>query len=65
MLVLSIVLAVAGILMLMNPALIWSITESWKSNDATGPSVFYIGSIRFGGVLCTLAGICGIVALLL
>ncbi len=58
-------LAAAGLLMLLKPQWVWSISESWKSSDATGPSPFYIKSIRFGGILCTLAGIAGGVAYLM
>ncbi|WP_169091605.1 DUF6199 family natural product biosynthesis protein [Paenibacillus sp. PL91] len=65
MFVLYFLLVFVGILMLIKPTLIWSMTEMWKSNDATEPSSLYIGSIRFGGTMCTLAGIGGIIALLL
>jgi hypothetical protein len=51
-----------GLLMLIRPTLIWTITESWKSNDATEPSNMYILSSRLGGVICTLIGIGWIIA---
>lgn len=54
-------LILLGLLMLFKPPIIWSITESWKSNDATEPSNLYLWSTRFGGVMCTLAGLGSIV----
>jgi hypothetical protein len=65
MLVLYILLALFGLLMVFKPAVVWTITESWKSNDATEPSGLYVWSIRFGGVMCTAAGIAAIIALFL
>lgn len=58
----SVFLILFGLLMLLKPPIIWSITESWKSNDATEPSDLYLWSTRFGGVMCTLAGLGGILA---
>jgi hypothetical protein len=46
--------------MLYKPPLIWIITESWKSNDATEPSDLYILSTRIGGIMFTLVGLGGI-----
>ncbi len=46
-----------GLLMIFKPAIFWNITEKWKSADATEPSLLYIWSIRFGGILCSLGGI--------
>ncbi|SFL36776.1 hypothetical protein SAMN03159341_105302 [Paenibacillus sp. 1_12] len=60
MVIVSILLFVFGLLMLIRPSLIWTITESWKSNDATEPSDLYLWSTRFGGVMCTLVGIAAI-----
>ncbi|KIL35051.1 hypothetical protein SD71_15425 [Cohnella kolymensis] len=57
---LSIFLLAVGLFMFFKPLLIWMITESWKSNDATEPSDLYIWSTRIGGVLFTLVGIGGI-----
>jgi hypothetical protein len=61
MIILTALLTLFGLLMLVRPTVIWTITESWKSNDATEPSDIYILSTRFGGVMCTLAGIGGII----
>jgi hypothetical protein len=65
MLVLSVLLAAFGLLMTSKPAIVWSVMESWKSNGATEPSDFFLWSTRFGGVMCTLAGLGGIIAVLL
>ncbi len=53
----AIFLIAFGLLMVFKPQLMWTISESWKSSGASGPSSFYIHSMRFGGILCTLAGI--------
>lgn len=63
MIILGIILIVVGILMLVRPTVVWSITESWKSNDATEPSTLFKLSTRFGGVMCTLVGVGVIIAL--
>jgi hypothetical protein len=65
MLVVFILLALFGLLMIFKPAVVWMITESWKSNDATEPSGLYVWSVRFGGVVFTAAGIAGFIALML
>jgi hypothetical protein len=62
MLVLSLLVAIAGLIMILRPDLIWLIAESWKSGDGTEPSGLYLISTRFGGAACLLAGIGGIVA---
>lgn len=64
MIILAILLTLFGLLMLVRPTVIWKITESWKSNDGTEPSDLYILSTRFGGVMCTLAGLGVIIAYL-
>lgn len=61
----GIILIIIGISMMIKPSLLWLITESWKSNDATEPSSLYIWSTRFGGVMVTLAGIGGVLAFFL
>ncbi len=64
MIVAAIILAVLGVLMTFKPEWLWTISESWKSSDATGPTELYIKSIRIGGIVCTLAAIVGGVAIL-
>lgn len=56
----SLLLIIFGLLMLIRPTIIWTITERWKSHDATEPSGIYVVSARFGGILVTLAGIGGV-----
>lgn len=60
LLLLSLFITIFGLVALIKPEFIWQLTESWKSNDATEPSDFYVFSTRFGGVCCTLAGIGGL-----
>ncbi len=56
MIVLAIFLILFGLFMLFRPAVFWTITESWKSNDATEPSDIYLLSTRIGGSMLILAG---------
>ncbi|MCI8304871.1 MAG: hypothetical protein HFF52_09675 [Lawsonibacter sp.] len=60
-LVLGIFLTLGGLLMAIFPEFIYELTESWKSDAIGTPSKWYIRSTRFGGVLCILAGLAGIV----
>ena len=62
--ILGILVAVIGVVMLVNPKLIYDITESWKSDGATEPSKRFILETRLGGVLFLLVGIGGTVILL-
>ncbi|GAA0343789.1 hypothetical protein GCM10008967_37800 [Bacillus carboniphilus] len=56
-LLLGIFLIVFGLIMILNPSIIWVISESWKSSTYSEPSNLYIFSTRFGGIMMTLAGI--------
>ncbi|WP_036740201.1 MULTISPECIES: DUF6199 family natural product biosynthesis protein [unclassified Paenibacillus] len=56
-----IVLIAVGLLMLLAPGAVWTVKESWKSNDGTEPSDLYILSTRMGGGIFLLIGIAGIV----
>lgn len=58
----SIFLLIVGVLMLCLPDVVYSITESWKSNASNEPSVMYRLHIRIGGIACSLVGIAGIIA---
>ncbi len=40
--IVSVLLILLDFLILFKPTLIWLITESWKSNDVTEPSSFYV-----------------------
>jgi hypothetical protein len=61
MVILGILLILAGLTMLIRPAAVWALAESWKSNDATEPSDLYLFSTRFGGGMCTLAGLAALI----
>lgn len=65
MVVAAVLVILMGLFMLLRPAVFWSITESWKSGDATEPSDLYLFSTRFGGGACILAGTGGIIALMM
>ncbi|EGL13379.1 hypothetical protein HMPREF9413_4872 [Paenibacillus sp. HGF7] len=54
-------LIAVGLLMLLAPGAVWTVKESWKSNDGTEPSDLYILSTRMGGGIFLLIGIAGIV----
>lgn len=58
----SIFLLFVGVLMLCFPDVVYSITESWKSNASSEPSGLYKIDIRIGGIVCSLVGIAGIIA---
>ena len=58
----GLVLIGIGITMLVKPQLVYELTETWKHDGGMyGPSRLYLWSTRFGGVMCTLAGICGVI----
>ncbi len=51
-----------GVVMLVKPQLVFELTESWKHDSgAAEPSRLWLFSTRFGGVMCVLAGILGII----
>ena len=56
----AIVLLVMGFVMIRFPDFVYELTEGWKSNRPGEPSGLYRFSTRFGGVMCMLAGICGL-----
>ena len=58
----SIFLLIVGVLMLCFPDLVYSITESWKSNASSEPSGLYKLHILIGGIACSLVGIAGLIA---
>ena len=54
-------IAIGGV-MLVKPQLVFELTESWKHDSgAAEPSKLWLFSTRFGGVMCVLAGILGII----
>jgi len=47
--------------MFLKPDIIWMITESWKSDNAYGPSNLYKLSTKIGGVMMFLAGLASLI----
>lgn len=60
MILMSLFLVLAGLLMAFNPSLFWMITERWTSSDGTEPSELYKWNTRFGGIICMIVGVGGI-----
>ena len=54
-------LLIVGVLMFCFPDVVYSITESWKSNASSEPSRLYKLHICIGGVACSLVGIAGLI----
>ncbi len=60
--IVGLALIAMGIAMLWKPRLVFELTESWKHDGgADEPSRLWLFSTRFGGVMCVLAGICGLI----
>ena len=57
----GIVMMALGILLFCKPAFFWSITEQWKSYDATEPSDLYLLNAKIGGAAFALVGAAAIV----
>ncbi|MBD3918528.1 hypothetical protein H8B09_07170 [Paenibacillus sp. PR3] len=58
-----ILLVIIGIVILIKPSILWQVTESWKSDGAERPSDLYKLSTRFGGIMMSIAGLSGVVAI--
>jgi hypothetical protein len=56
MLILGTIFIILGAMFILNPSLIWLITESWKSEDGAEPSSLYIWNTRFGGLILLIVG---------
>ena len=50
-----------GFFMVAIPAVLWDLTERWKSKDSREPSTYYIWFSRISGVILILIGIAEIV----
>lgn len=51
-----------GLLMLLNPYLVYEITEEWKNDGGGEPSKSYIWQTRISGIICLVVGIvCGLI----
>lgn len=54
--ILGIIVAIVGIVMLVNPHGFYEVTQSWKSNGGE-PSDAYLLHTRIGGVIFLLVGV--------
>ena len=54
-------LTIFGAALIWKPQVFYELTESWKHDGGSEPSNLYILSTRFGGVMCALVGIGGMV----
>lgn len=54
---LSILLTIIGIVMIVNPLLVYEITQNWKNNGNSEPSEMYIWHTRLGGGVFVIVGI--------
>lgn len=54
-------LTVFGIALIWKPEVFYELTESWKHDGGGEPSKSYLLSTRFGGVMCMLVGIGGMI----
>ncbi len=54
-------LAIYGVVLIWKPEYFYELTESWKHDGASEPSKFYLWNTRFGGVMCALVGIGGMI----
>lgn len=60
----GVLLMAMGVLMFLRPDVFYDLTEAWKHNGGS-PSKSCLRGTRFGGAMCFLAGLCGIVLPLL
>lgn len=61
----GVIFALVGLLMLLKPDCIWSISEEWKSDSADGPSDLYVLSTKIGGIVfLVVAAFCIVTAIL-
>ncbi len=58
---LSIILILWGALLFLSPHTWFDLTESWKHSSTCEPSKLWIFSTRFGGVMCILVGLTGVI----
>ena len=60
MFIIGILFILIGFYMVALPAVLWDLTERWKSKDTREPSAYYIWSSRIIGFFAILIGIVGI-----
>ena len=56
-------LAIYGVALIWKPEFFYELTERWKHDGGGEPSKSYLLSTRFGGVMCVLAGIGGMICI--
>ena len=61
MFVIGMIFIFFGFFMVAIPAVLWDLTERWKSKDSREPSTYYIWFSRISGVILILIGIAEIV----
>lgn len=54
-------LAIYGAALIWKPEFFYELTERWKHDGGGEPSKSYLLSTRFGGVMCVLVGIGGMI----
>ncbi|MDF2944864.1 MAG: hypothetical protein K0S01_3722 [Herbinix sp.] len=52
----AIILLLIGLTMIINPKVIYKITDKWKSYFVTDPTGLYYFSVRIGGVIFIILG---------
>lgn len=57
----SLALAIYGAALIWKPEFFYELTERWKHDGGGEPSKSYLLSTRFGGVMCVLVGIGGMI----
>lgn len=57
----GIIFIIVGLIMIIKPHIIFTITEQWKNDSNTEPSDSYLFSTRFGGCIVTLIGVAAII----
>lgn len=55
-----IVLFLVGLIFLISPKAVWTVSEQWKSEDATEPSIYFIWLSRLSGVFLVGVGLVGL-----
>lgn len=58
----SLFVLIIGIIILLFPRQVYEFTESWKHSFDSEPSKLFIFHIRFGGFVCVLVGLAGLIA---
>ncbi len=54
---LAIFLVAIGVLIFVNPKVVWGVTDNFTSYHSATPSPGQYAAIRIGGIICVLAGL--------